>query len=194
MLQRVDVGERSLSSYRGIAPDGLLAQVREQAKQLQGARVLHLNATPYGGGVSELLRSLVPLFNDIGVRADWQVIGGDNEFFRATKALHNGLQGGKEQLSSAEETIYRQTNEQNARQLGNIGSAYDVVFVHDPQPAALRSFCDRADQEHIRWIWRSHIDTSIPNPAVWKFLRPYLAGYDAAVFTMPQFVPPHLPI
>ena len=66
MLAIVDVGESSLASYRGIAPDELLDAVADAARALRGARVLHLNATPYGGGVSELLRSVVPLLDRPG--------------------------------------------------------------------------------------------------------------------------------
>jgi trehalose synthase len=194
MLQHVDVGERSLSAYRGIVPEGILTEVRKQASRLQGVRVLHLNATPYGGGVSELLRSLVPLLNDLGLKADWKVITGDDGFFRATKALHNGLQGAVDDLSEHERAAYRLTSERNARELdegADHSAPYDVIFVHDPQPAALLSLHGKGQ---ARWIWRCHIDTSTPNPAVWDFIRPYLEGYDTAVFTMPQFVPPNLPI
>jgi trehalose synthase len=156
--------------------------------------VLHLNATPYGGGVSELLRSLVPLLTDLGLKADWKVIAGDDGFFRATKALHNGLQGAVDDLSVVERAAYRLTSERNAQQLDETaddGAPYDVIFVHDPQSAALLSLHGKGQ---TRWIWRCHIDTSTPNPSVWEFFRPYLDGYDDAVFTMPQFVPPNLPI
>ncbi|MES1169989.1 MAG: hypothetical protein ABUL47_04805, partial [Leifsonia sp.] len=76
MLDIVDVGESSLEAYRGVAPDELLEAVARAARPLRGARVLHLNATPYGGGVSELLRSVVPLLNDQGLVADWRIISG----------------------------------------------------------------------------------------------------------------------
>ncbi len=188
MLQLVDVGERSLTAYRGIVPDRLLDAVRASAKDLRGARVLHLNATPYGGGVSELLRSEVPLLNDLGLHAEWKVIGGDNAFFRATKVLHNGLQGATLTLSQEEQAVYRDVNARNAAQFDD---RYDFVFVHDPQPAAILSLHGKGG---ACWIWRCHLDTSEPTPAAWGFLRPYLQGYDAAVFTMPQFVPPGLPI
>src|SRR6266404_9251253 len=93
MLNHVDVGESALDSYRGLAPDELLDAVVRTARDLRGARVLHLNATPYGGGVSELLRSIVPLLNDQGVVTHWRIINGDDPFFQVTKALHNALQG-----------------------------------------------------------------------------------------------------
>ena len=99
MLASVDVGASSLASYRGLAPDDLLDAVAEAARALRGARVLHLNATPYGGGVSELLRSVIPLLNDQGLVADWRIISGDEPFFQVTKAIHNGLQGAVVTLS-----------------------------------------------------------------------------------------------
>ena len=82
MLDTVDVGERSIEAYRGIAPDPILDALLRQAEELRGARVLHINATSYGGGVSELLRSVVPLLNDLGLIADWKIIGGDDAFFQ----------------------------------------------------------------------------------------------------------------
>jgi trehalose synthase len=188
MLQLVDVGERSLAAYQGIVPARLLNAVRAHAKDLRGARVLHLNATPYGGGVSELLRSEVPLLNNLGLHAEWKVIGGDDAFFRATKVLHNGLQGATLTLSQEEQAVYRATNARNAAQLDD---RYDFIFVHDPQPAAILSLHGKGE---ACWVWRCHLDTSEPTPGAWGFLRPYLQGYDAAVFTMPQFVPPDLPI
>lgn len=187
MLDIVDVGESSLASYRGLAPDNLLDAVARVAHALRGARVLHLNATPYGGGVSELLRSVVPLLNDQGLKADWRIISGDEPFFQVTKAIHNGLQGAPVELGDAERARYLATSRANAQ---GFDADYDFIFVHDPQPAALLEFSGKG---RARWIWRSHIDTSQPNAEVWKFLRPFLAEYDASIFTMPEFVPADLP-
>jgi trehalose synthase len=106
MLELVDVGGRSLESCRGVAPDHLLEGLREVAKGLRGARVLHVNATPYGGGVSELLRSEVPLLNDLSLIADWRIISGDDAFFQVTKAIHNGLQGTPRPLSEAQKATF----------------------------------------------------------------------------------------
>ncbi len=188
MLQTVHVGERTLAAYRGVAPDALLDELGRRAEPLRGLRVLHLNATPYGGGVSELLRSVVPLLRDLGLVADWKVIGGDEAFFTATKAIHNALQGAERGLTAAEREAYRATSALNAALLEE---AYDVVFVHDPQPAAMLALRGRGD---ARWVWRCHIDTSAPNPEVWAFLRAFLEGYDAAVFTLAEFAPRDLPV
>jgi len=188
MLDSVDVGSSSLASYRGLAPDDLLDAVSHAARALRGARVLHLNATPYGGGVSELLRSVVPLLNDLGVAADWRIISGDEPFFQVTKTIHNGLQGAPVELADADKARYLATSRKNAAAFDTKG--YDFIFVHDPQPAALLEFTGKGN---ARWIWRSHIDTANANAAVWSFLRPFLAEFDASVFTMAEFVPADLP-
>jgi trehalose synthase len=184
MLQAVYVGERSLGAYRGVAPDAILDEVVRRAARLRGVRVLHINATPYGGGVSELLRSVVPVVNSLGLVADWHTISGDNAFFQITKAIHNGLQGAPRGLSADDRAVYLTTTERNAARLEE---QYDVVFVHDPQPAALPTIHGKGG---ARWIWRCHIDTSHPNVDIWEFLRPFLEVYDAAIFTMKEFVPP----
>ncbi|HYB24944.1 MAG TPA: glycosyltransferase [Solirubrobacteraceae bacterium] len=186
MLQKVTVGRWSLDSYRGIVPDAILEELRELARTLRGAHILQVNATPYGGGVSELLRSCVPLARDLGLSVDWKVIGGNAEFFHATKALHNALQGAPEHLSEAQQAAYRQCAEENA---STLDGAYDYIVVHDPQPVGLLQAHGKGD---ARWVWRCHIDTSEPNPNAWAFLSPLLDGFDAAVFTMPEFVPPQL--
>jgi trehalose synthase len=188
VLHNVSVGRWSLDAYQDIVPDPILEGLREQAKALHGARILHVNATAYGGGVSELLRSSVPLLRDLGLTVDWKVIGGRQDFFRATKALHNALQGSSETLSEAERAAYLDCTRENAAVLDG---SYDFVVIHDPQPAALLSIHGKAD---ARWVWRCHIDTSEPNADAWHFLRPFLADFDAAVFTMPEFVPPDLPV
>jgi trehalose synthase len=184
----VIVGRWSLEAYDGLAPASIMQELREHAHALRGARILHVNATPYGGGVSELLRSSVPLLRDLGLTVDWKVIGGDETFFHATKALHNGLQGAPRPLSQAERTAYRRCIEENA---ATLDGGYDFIVIHDPQPAGLLEAHGRGG---ARWVWRCHIDTSEPNPDAWRFLEPLLGGFDAAVFTMPEFVPPGFPI
>jgi trehalose synthase len=183
VLQTVDVGRLGVQAYRDVAPDPLLDALEATARPLRGLRVLHVNATPYGGGVSELLRSVVPVLRGLGIAADWRIISGDAEFFAATKRIHNALQGSPEGVPAEHWRHYEATARQNAAQLRD---DYDVVFVHDPQPAALPAIGGRGS---ARWIWRCHIDTSAPDPDAWRRLRGFLAPYDAAVFTMPEFVP-----
>lgn len=188
MLQTVDVGERSLASYQGIAGEALLERLRSVAHDLRGVRVVHINATPYGGGVSELLRSIIPLYNHLGLVADWKIISGDRAFFEVTKKIHNGLQGGRDALTPEEQAHYLATARQNAAALTE---QYDIVFIHDPQPMPLLSFHGNGDAS---WIWRCHIDTGSPNPGIWRFCRQFLDDYDAAVFTMEDFLPADFPV
>lgn len=186
MLDHVDVGPRPLKQYEPIVGEETLEEIRELAAPLRGARVAQINATTYGGGVSELLRSIVPLYRGLGIQSDWMLISAGPEFFNVTKAFHNALQGAPYELRRAARDTYLKESIFNARQLDE---EYDFIIVHDPQPAAIRYFRGRAG---AKWIWRCHIDTSEPNEAVLEFLLPFLAEYDALVFTMDRFVPPRL--
>jgi trehalose synthase len=186
LLQQVDVGTQSPDAFLEQVGPAVIEQLRALAAPLRGLRVLELNATPYGGGVSELLRSEVPLLRGLGLDVEWRVIAGDRAFFQITKQVHNALQGAEMALTPGVREAYLAVNRHNAECLDG---SYDVVVVHDPQPAALRSF---AGAHASHWIWRCHIDTSEPNPAVWQFLRPFVTAYDAQIFTLAEFVPPDL--
>jgi trehalose synthase len=188
MLQPVDVGCQSLDAYVATIGDGVIDKVREVARSLAGARVLHVSATPYGGGVAEILRSAIPLLRGLGVHADWRLITGDPAFFSVTKRVHNALQGMPIELSGAERETYLAYSARNAVLLDD---DYDLVMLHDPQPLAVPSL---APDSHSRWVWRCHIDTSEPDPSVYEFLRPFFEPYDIAVFTLPEFVPPGFPV
>lgn len=186
MLQLVDLAPISLDRYEDVVGAAVIAELREQAKPLQGARVAHLNATSYGGGVSELLRSLIPLYRALGIEASWSVIPGEPGFFEITKGFHNALQGADFDLTDEAKDIYLRHNQEIAELLER---EYDYIVVHDPQPAAVRSL---HGHDHARWVWRCHIDTSSPNSEVCTFLLPFILEYDALVFTMDQFVPPQV--
>src|SRR5918993_4317194 len=188
MLEIVDVGTQDLDLYERSAGAEAVAQLRELAAPLEGARILHINATPYGGGVAEILRSEIPLLRDLGLLADWKLITGDQTFFSVTKAIHNGLQGAPLELTPAEQETYLTHSARNAQLLEE---EYDLVVVHDPQPLPLLRLHSKGTS---RWVWRCHIDTSEPNLQVWDFLKPYLEDYDATVFTLGSFVPPDVPV
>jgi trehalose synthase len=184
VLQHVDVAPRSLESYEPVVGADVLDALREAATPLRGLRVAHINATSYGGGVSELLHSLVPLHRALGIDCAWLVIPGTPHFFEVTKRLHNLLQGEPGKLGRRAQEIYLEHSRAVAALLE---PRYDLIWVHDPQPAALRQLCGARG---ARWIWRCHIDTSEPNPSALGFLEPLLEDYDALVFTLDRFVPP----
>jgi len=182
-LQQVNVGSKSLSDYTTIASRGLMEQIRGLAEPLAGKRVLHLSATAFGGGVAEILYTLVPLMRDAGLETEWRVIFGQEEFFDVTKAIHNALQGNPRGLSEEEQAIFRRYNQGNAEALTD---EFDFVIVHDAQPAAM---IEHAREAGRRWVWRCHIDLSTPNREVLDFLHPWLASYDATVFHRQAYVP-----
>src|SRR5664279_1539398 len=99
MLQPVAVAHKHLSDYASIVGRTLVDDIRQRAEPLAGKRVLHLSATAFGGGVSEILYTLVPLMVDVGLAAEWHVIYGREEFFNATKVMHNALQGHPQDLT-----------------------------------------------------------------------------------------------
>ncbi len=184
MLRAVNVGHKSLADYPSIVSRDLMDEVRRLAAPLEGKRILHVSATSFGGGVSEILYSLVPLMNDAGLRADWKVMYGKDEFFNVTKAIHNALQGNPIGLSAEDKAIYERYNLMN---VGGLTDEYDVVIIHDAQPAAMRL---HAPETAAKWIFRCHIDLSTPNRQVLEFLMPMLAAYDLSVFHMAQYIPP----
>jgi trehalose synthase len=183
MLQLVDVGLRPVEQYEPIVGSEVIAELRELATGLRGCKVAHINSTSYGGGVSELLRSVVPLYHALGIDADWLVISGTQEFFEVTKGLHNGLQGADLELTDKAKQTYLDHNEQLSQHLDN---TYDLIVIHDAQPAAMLAYHGKRG---ARWVWRSHIDTSSPNRDTLDFLLPFIDQYEALVFTMDEFVP-----
>jgi trehalose synthase len=182
-LQAVNVGTKHLGDYASIAARGLMDEIRALAEPLAGKRVLHLSATAFGGGVAEILYTLVPLMRDAGLDAEWQVIYGQDEFFDVTKTIHNALQGDPTGLTEEQEEIFRRYNRMNAEALEG---DYDFVIVHDPQPAGMIEDA----RDHARhWIWRCHIDLSAPNRQVLDFLVPAICRHDAAIFHRREYVP-----
>jgi trehalose synthase len=183
MLQPVAVGNKSLADYTHLAGKPLVEEIRELAEDLQGLRVLHLSATAFGGGVAEILYTLIPLMNDVGVEAEWQVMLGREEFYNVTKRMHNALQGNPDSLSDEEWAIFARYNELNAAE---ISGGWDVVIVHDPQPAGIRA---HVPEKSAHWVWRCHIDLSTPNPDAIDHLVPLLREYDNSVFHLQDYVP-----
>ena len=153
------------------------------AEPLKGTRVVHISATAFGGGVSEILYTLVPLMKDVGLEAEWQVIYGREEFFNATKLMHNALQGAPDDLTDEQWDTWRSYNEMNAREL--VGG-WDVV--PRPRSAARRALPARAEKAR-GWLWRCHIDMSSPNPSTIARLLPYIADYPQALFHTASYVP-----
>ncbi|MEW5866436.1 MAG: glycosyltransferase [Bacillota bacterium] len=192
MARLATILRKSLDDYRVPAGDREVDEIRQLAEALAGARVLHVNSTGFGGGVAEILSTLVPLMRDVGLKADWGTIDGTTEFFAFTKNLHNALQGSEAAIPcigvSTGISVYVATNEQEAERIAGMGTAYDFVVVHDPQPSALVQYLRPRFPEACKWIWRCHIDLSSPAPEAWNLIRPFVEQYDATIFTAGAYV------
>jgi trehalose synthase len=183
LLQPIAVGHKSLADYTHLAGRPLIEEIRELAEDLAGLKVLHVSATAFGGGVSEILYTLLPLMQDAGLEAEWQVMLGREEFYNVTKRLHNALQGNPQGLDEEEWKIFERYNALNATE---IDDGWDVIIVHDPQPAAIRK---HVPDKGKTWIWRCHIDLSAPNPGALERLVPMIRDYDASLYHIEQYVP-----
>jgi trehalose synthase len=183
VLQEVGLGQKSLADYRHIAGRGLINRIHELAEPLRGKSILHVSATAFGGGVSEILYTLVPLMRDVGLDAHWQVILGREDFFNVTKLMHNSLQGDAQEISDQQWEVFEAYNAMNAQSLEG---EWDVIIVHDPQPAALKQ---AVPDRGRRWIWRCHIDLSTPNPSTIDRMLPLISEYEATVWHRQEYVP-----
>ena len=183
MLTEVPVGHKALADYTHLLGPGLIDEVRSLAEPLKGKRVLHVSATAFGGGVSEILYTMVPLMRDVGLDCHWHVILGREEFFNVTKLMHNSLQGDPEAISDQQWEVFEAYNAMNAQ---GLEGEWDVIIVHDPQPAGLKK---NVPEKAARWIWRCHIDLSAPNPGTLERLLPLVTEYDATVWHRQEYVP-----
>lgn len=180
-LNLVDLYERELGR-------DVMDALRALVQQLRNVRVAHINATSYGGGVAELLHRQIPLMNQlgesVGFQSDWLILNVENPaFYDVTKKCHNTLQGDPGSLSPAEKEQYYRTLLANAHH-GQL-NGYDVVIIHDPQPAALIELYPNRTN---KWAWRCHIDTTTPNPQVWDFIGQFAKQHDVAIWTRDSFV------
>lgn len=177
---------KSLDKYQEIVGEELIQKIRDEASPLSEKKMVHINSTYQGGGVAEILNSLVILLNDVGIETDWRILHGNLDFFTITKKFHNALQGDRINLSSKKKEIYYINNVNNAI-FSHIN--HDFVVVHDPQPLPIIT-CYKKRQP---WVWRCHIDISTPMREVWDYLKMFILKYDAMIISMEKFKPKDIP-
>jgi trehalose synthase len=180
------VAIKSLDKYQEIVGDSVVEKIRAEASSLSEKKMVHINSTYQGGGVAEILNSLIILLNDVGIETDWRILHGTLDFFTITKKFHNALQGDRINLSEKKKEIYYINNVNNAI-FSHIN--HDFVVVHDPQPLPIIT-CYKKRQP---WVWRCHIDISTPNREVWNYLKMFILKYDAMIISMEKFKPRDIP-
>ncbi len=156
-------------------------EILKLAQSLKGEHIVMINSTPFGGGVAEILNSLVVLMNQLGIDVGWRILKGSDDFFKVTKEFHNALQGGDFVLTRRKRELYEETNALNA--MHTHIQSHDLVVVHDPQPLNLINYY----KKHNPWILRLHIDLSEPNKKLLKYLKPSIEKYDALVVSSPLY-------
>jgi trehalose synthase len=168
-----------LDDYRKVAPPGAVDIILKLAERVRGRRFLHISSGRFGGGPAELLHAGIPVLNDIGVDTRWEITGGDPVFYATTRALAAALEGVERVLSDEALAHWVEMNRVNAKKLS---LEADLVLVHDVQPASLVEH-----QADGRWVWRCHFDCSRAQRRAWSFFRAFVAQYEAAVFSLPEF-------
>lgn len=170
----------NIESYRSIIGEWSFNRLWKLAKKVGKKRILHVNSTRVGGGVAEILNRMIPLMNELGLNARWEVIEGNEDFYKCTKLFHNNLQGKHIPIEKNLIENYLEVNRKNAKEMDFDA---DLVIIHDPQPLPLIN----KRPKNQRWIWRCHIDLSHPVYAYWRFLRPFVNKYEAAIISVPLF-------
>lgn len=168
-----------IEEYIPLVGQAVIDDLRLLGERLKGKVIQHINSTPVGGGVAEILNRMVPLSRELGVDTKWDVIKGGEQFFAVTKKFHNALHGKAEEITKRDFEIFMETSQQNIESVDAYG---DIVFIHDPQPIAMIK-----KKTSNKWLWRCHIDVSNPNERVWGFLMDSIVQYDSAVFSAPAF-------
>jgi trehalose synthase len=170
----------NLDDYLPVVGEKIIGNIYQKALRLINKHVVHINSTGHGGGVAEILNSLVLLMNDIGVDTGWRVLLGPMDFFSVTKKFHNALQGDSINLSANKKNLYLDTNNRFSK---FTHLDHDCVIVHDPQPLPLIKF----NRKKQPWIWRCHIDITNPDKEIWNYIKPFILRYDLMIISSKRF-------
>ncbi len=178
---------KALNEYAEIVGPQIIEELIRLGNELKGLKMQQVNSARYGGGVAEMLCSVIPLERVLGLDMNWEVITGNVDFFNYTKTIHNFLQGKMGIPDLVGTKVYWDTNKANFK-LINLNA--DIILIHDPQPAGLIKFLDSETRKNQKWIWRCHIQLRPKDFFVTEFLRTLIESYDATIFSSPQFLPP----
>ena len=178
-----------LDDFKRVAGRDAVERIRESAEPLRGKHVVNINSTYFGGGVAEMLNSLVILMNNLGIYTEWHLLKGTQSFFNITKKMHNSFQGDPMTFGERRRKIYFDVMETNAV-MKHFDKRDDIVVIHDPQPLGLIEF----KKKNQPWIWRCHIDVEKPFEGTWNFFLPMISKYDSVIVSMDKYRKPGLPV
>lgn len=190
ILKSRPVESKNFKDYKQFLDKKDYDNIKSLAKSLKGKKIVHVNATPVGGGVVTTLRGVIPLEQSLGLDSSWYTIQAPDQFFIITKKIHNSLQGDGEILSDAEKQYYLDINKKIANSLKDLSA--DIYFIHDPQPLASLNFIER-QKLNAQFILRIHIDLVEATKDTLMFFEPYMKQYDRVLFMLEDFVPKNFP-
>lgn len=178
--------EKKLAAYAALVGLEKMEALQKLGEELKGLKIQHINSARHGGGVAEMLSSLILLERALGLEASWEVITGSQDFFVYTKTLHNFLQGLPGTIDIVGTKIYWDTNQAN---YPLVDEEARVIIIHDPQPAGLIKFAPPEVRQSQKWLWRCHIQLSHEHTFIMNFLRSLIEAYDTAIFSSGKFLP-----
>jgi trehalose synthase len=170
-----------LNNYIKIVGKRAVENIKESAEPLKGRHIVHINSSSMGGGVAEILNTLVFLMNDLGIDTGWRTIIGSQSFFKITKGIHNSLQGRRWKMTRSRKGVYLEYCKRNS--MINHISKHDIIVAHDPQPLGMI----KDYEKKTTWLWRCHIDLSNPNMETLRFLFPFIKKYDGVIISSKRF-------
>jgi len=191
MLNEVKTQPQKLEKYNSQLRENLISkkeleEIKKLAQPLKGLKVNLINSTPKGGGVAEILKSLVPLMKDIGIKAKWYIVPPDEKFFEVTKQIHNALQGKNYDFPLSDQKIYLEHLKKTSQLMKEMKA--DIWVIHDPQPSGIIQLLPNMHPS----ICRMHIDLTSPNKKVWNFISNFLKDYDKVIVTSKEFIKPEI--
>lgn len=187
-LEKVPTIDKDFYKYEKLTPEIIKESKSLSNKIKKNKKIIHINSTQLGGGVSELLKSQIPLERSLGLDSNWYIIKAPTRFFEITKQIHNFLQGEKGNLDESERDFYLEwIHKQIAPSFKQLidQEKPDIVIIHDPQPLPLIDYFPK----NIVSILRMHIDLSNPNIHILDFLLPLIEKYQLTIYSHPDYCP-----
>jgi len=178
----------NFDDYIKIAGNEVISEIYRRATGLHRKRVLHISSTHYDGSIAEILDSLVPLMNSVGIVTDWRILNGSPDLFTISKKFHNALQGDSKNLTEKEKQLYVVGVDEAFSPYYHM--AHNCVIFHGPHPPPLI----RVSRKRQPWIWRCHIDLTSPNKKLWEFLKGFISNYDMVILSSEKYKKEDLPV